>query len=89
MKKKEIKKLFKHIWIDHLIMKYKYVECENEYREYKKFRIWFVIFGWLLLIATSPIWILILLWKEKDEWIFYPDGRFGREEYVLIRKDNL
>lgn len=86
MNKKEIRKLFKHKWWEHLFCKYKYVEDGNYYREYEKFRLWFAIIIWIVLIAVSPILTLIALLAESEDWFSYPTGKNGRESYVYIKK---
>jgi hypothetical protein len=86
--KKEIRKLSNNKWINYLFIKYKYVENELGYKEYKKPRLWCVIFCWLVLIAVSPILTIIALISEIRDWFCYPMGQYGYEKYRVIKKEN-
>lgn len=86
---KKIRKLFKHKWYIHIFYKFKYIETKGSYREYEKFRTWFVLFLWFCIIACSPFVAIFKIVSEAKEWFCYPDGSNGREEYTLISKEEL
>ena len=55
MNKKEIRKLAGHKWWEHLFKKYKYVETEKGYKEYKQRRMWLVLLDGFCLIVFSLV----------------------------------
>ena len=89
MKKRKIRKAFRHKWIEHVVYKYKYVETENSYREYEAFRVWFVIFAWVLTIIASPILTLIALVSEAKSWFCFPTGKDGHEKFTVMSKEEV
>lgn len=83
-----MKKKFKHKWWHHLFLKYKVVETENSYHEYKRFRNWFIVLLYLLSIIFSPIIVAVVFFKEIKDAFFFPDGKNGRsEEYTIYKKE--
>lgn len=77
----------KHKWWETLIYKYKYVEYEKIIKEYKHFRLWFVIFALIISIIISPI-IIVTIWiMNLKSLLTYPMGKDGYEEYVFYDKD--
>ena len=87
MKKGQIRKLFKHKWYIHLFYKFKYVECNNHYREYEKWRLWFVFFIWICIIIASPFIAIFNIASGGKDWFCYPTGYNGKEEYTYITKE--
>ena len=88
MNKKEIRKLAGHKWWEHLLTKYRYVETEKAYKEYEKPRLWVVALIWLIMIALSPILIIIGIISEAKDWLCYPMGQYGCEKFTMINKEN-
>ena len=83
-----MKKKFKHKWWEHLIFKYKVVECERSYHEYERLRHWFTIVAWIGIVIVSPIIAIFYLSQEAKHWFHYEDGKDGRtERYTIYEKE--
>lgn len=77
----------KHKFREHLIFKYKQVDCGDHIREYQKFRIWFAIIILIGMIIASPF-VAIFKWIKNLKFIInYPMGQYGTEEYTYIKKE--
>ena len=87
MNKKEIRKLANHKWWEHLFKKYKYVETEKGYKEYKQRRMWLVLLDGFCLIIFSPIFAIGIVISDFKNNTRFPDGWDGYECYTPIKKE--
>ena len=76
----------KHKFREHLILKYKQVDCGDHIREYQKFRLWFAIVILIGMIITSPFVAIVDWIKNLKSIINYQMGQDGIEEYTYIKK---
>ena len=79
----------KHKFREHLIFKYKQVDCGDHIIEYQKCRLWVAILSLIGLIIAGPF-IAIYYWiKELKSLITYPMGQDGTEEYTIYKKEEV
>lgn len=78
---------FKHKWWKHLLFKYKVVECEDHYREYERFRNWFIIIAYLISIIFAPFIIAFAGFFDFIDAFKFKEGKNGGyEEYTIYNK---
>lgn len=76
----------KHKFREHLICKYKQVDCGDHIREYEKCRLWFAIAMLICMIITSPFVAIVYWITGLKSLITYPMGQDGTEEYTIHKK---
>ena len=79
----------KHKFREHLIFKYKHVDCGDHIREYQKFRLWFAIVILIGMIIASPFVAIVNWITGLKSLITYPMGQDGAEEYTCIKKEEV
>jgi cytochrome b subunit of formate dehydrogenase len=79
----------KHKFREHLIFKYKQVDCGDHIREYQKCRLWVVMLSLIVLIIAGPF-IAIYYWiVNVKSLITYPMGQDETEEYTIYKKEEV
>ena len=77
----------KHKFREHLIFKYKHVDCGNHIREYQKFRLWFAIIILIGMIIASPFVVIVNWITGLKSLLTYPMGQNGYEDCIIYDKE--